>query len=43
MIEWIWLLLGVLIIALIIRYLNRVPYRPKLLYTPYARPGSYSK
>ena len=37
--EWIWLLLGGPIVALIISRLTRVPHRPKLLHTPYARPG----
>ena len=41
MFEWIWLLLGGPIIALIIRRLLRVPHRPKLLHTPYARPGNF--
>lgn len=40
MFEWIWLLLGGPIVALIIRRLLRVPHRPKLLHTPYARPGN---
>lgn len=39
MIEWLWLLFGGPILALILRRLLRVPYRPKLLHTPYARPG----
>ena len=43
MIEWIYLLLGGPIIALIIRRLLRVPHRPKLLHTPYARPGTSEK
>lgn len=40
MIIWLWLIIGGPLIALIIRKLVRVPYRPKLLYTPYARPGN---
>lgn len=39
MIEWLWLLFGGPILALIISRLIRVPHRPKLLHTPYARPG----
>lgn len=39
MIEWWLLLFGGPILALIIRAMVKVPYRPKLLHTPYARPG----
>ncbi|KAI9559139.1 hypothetical protein GHT06_015928 [Daphnia sinensis] len=41
MIEWWLLLFGGPILALIIRSLVKVPYRPKLLHTPYARPGPW--
>ena len=40
MIEWLWLLFGGPIVALIIRWFIKVPGRPKLLHTPYARPGN---
>lgn len=41
MIEWLWLLFGGPIVALIIRWFIKVPGRPKLLHTPYARPGPW--
>lgn len=42
MIEWWLLLFGGPILALVIRWMVKVPYRPKLLHTPYARPGNLS-
>ncbi|KZS14607.1 Phosphoenolpyruvate synthase [Daphnia magna] len=41
MIEWWLLLFGGPILALVIRWMVKVPYRPKLLHTPYARPGPW--
>jgi len=42
---WLWLLFGGPLIALLIRQFLRIPRRPKILHTPYARPGPwhYSK